>query len=209
MQSRMTRLLHSVCLAPVFLTFSFAASATILDFTFDLSGPAFLPPGLIVQSDSPDGAFGLDLAPRSSASVDLFTLWTEAERIEPSHLVARSLLVDIAMPSFGATGRITGTTIGHLEFFDILHWGTVSWDAPLVLQFGNGGRLSIDLRNAIFNFGFNGLRPGRWDGATINATVTYLRAPAQVPLPASGALALGSCLFGLGTAAVRRRVGRA
>jgi hypothetical protein len=169
------------------------APAATLALDFGLSGPALSAPGLVIDVEPVAASVDLDIAARQTVTFDLFAIWTDERRIDDDDLTARSLRLSVALPAFAAVGGIGGEVVGHSVFFDIFQWGTVTWDEPLTLTFGRGGILSVAVSNALFNFGFDGLSPGIGNGATVRASVTYVREPAGVPLPASGLLLIAGC----------------
>lgn len=192
----------ALCLA---LAAAQPARALTVTIDFALSGPAMTAGGLVVAADPSPGTVTRDMTKGESLFFPLLTLWTDERWIGPDDLVARSLFADFSLPDYGATGRLGGSILGHSEFFDIFQWGTVHWAPPLDITFGDGGRLRISLQNAIFNFGFSRLAPGRDNGADIIATITLIRQPAAVALPAP----LGLALIGPGLLWLVRRRARA
>lgn len=189
------------------LTLAAAQPARALTVTLDfaLSGPAMSAGGLVVAADPSPGTVTRDMTKGESLFFPLFTLWTDERSIGPDDLAPRSLFADFSLPDYGASGQMDGNVLGHSEFFDIFQWGTVHWAPPLDIAFGNGGRLRISLQNAIFNFGFSRLAPGRDNGADIIATISLIRQPAAVALPAP----LGLVLVGPGALWLVRRRARA
>ena len=198
---RLTGAFWAICLAFAATQPALAATVTIY---FALSGPATTAGGLVVAADPGSGTVSREMTKGQSLFFPLFTLWTDERSIGPDDLVPRSLFADVSLPDYGSTARLSGSVQGHSEFFDIFQWGTVHWETPLDMTFGDGGRLKVSLQNAIFNFGFSRLAPGRVNGADIIATVTLVRQPAAVDLPAPlglGVLAL--CALGLVRARAR------
>ncbi len=177
------------------------ADAATISGDFSLSGSAFAPPGLVISTDRTSGNFSQTLNVGQSVTFNLFRLWTNESRIKADDRIADTLIAQFSLPAYGATGAVSGSTVGNSFFFNILQWGTVSWAQPLVLNFGRGGAVQIALNNAAFNVGLFGLSPGSRYGANINATMTLISEPAAVPLPAAGLLLAGA----LGALGLKRR----
>lgn len=177
-----------------------AALAATFNGIFSLSGSSFSEPGLVVATSTQSGSvnFQLDTAGQS-VTFDLFDIWATERRANGNNRQTSSLLVDFTFAGIGASGSATGSTAGH---GGIIHYASLAWGGPILLNFGNGGILSLVLDNANFSAGFLGFRQGQANGATIRATATLVAAP--VPLPASG-LALGAALVGAGAFVRRRR----
>jgi len=184
----------------VLLSAAVSARAVTIDGTFGLSGNAYNDPGLVIQTSTQSGNFSVDLTSGQSRTFDLFSIWTDENRVVGNNIRARSLVADFMLTSFGIGGSISGTTIGAGANRGA-QWGSVDWTAPLTLNLGSGGRVTIALSDQSFNYGFTRLSSGINWAATVQATVTYV-APNSVPLPASGLL-LGGVL--VGGVALRRR----
>ncbi len=170
-----------------------AMSAVTFAGSFSLDGSAFSDPGLVVNADPMSGPVSFDLDLGQSASFDLFDLWTNESYVNPDDTAPQNIEVSFSFTSPVTAGALGGTTTG-LSFFGIYQAGEVVWDNPLSLSFGpaGDGLLLISLTDATFNAGYFGLDRGVRDGATIGATVSYVRAPSPVPLPASALLLLGA-----------------
>ncbi|MCB6177055.1 VPLPA-CTERM sorting domain-containing protein [Rhodobacter sp. Har01] len=184
--------------AAVLATTSVAAIAATFSGSFALSGDAFSDPGLEVSASPMSGSGSFDLDVGESLTFDLFDIWTNEESVNWDDMVPNSINVAFTMTQPVASGTATGTTVG--QGF-VWQWGSVNWGAPLQIAFGNGGLLQIALSDETFNLGWFGLNEGPKKGATVQATATYVSAPAPVPLPAGGLLLLGA----MGAFAVVRR----
>ncbi|WP_146188837.1 VPLPA-CTERM sorting domain-containing protein [Albidovulum aquaemixtae] len=185
-------------MAAVIVTGSaFAALAATFNGSFTIGGNAFSSPGLVVNASPTSGPLNLNLTVGQSVTFDLFDIWTNDPLINGSDTTPQSIFVDFDIGRSGGVGALNGTTQGNTAF--IFQYGSVNWQAPLMLAFGNGGLMQISLSNEIFNFGVFGLSAGQANGATVQATATLIAAP--VPLPAAG---LG-LLAGLGGLALVRR----
>ena len=191
-------------------------------------------PGLVVNvaPSSSTGSFDLDVG--QSLSFNIFDLWTTEATVNADDTVAKPISVGFALtaPASGS-GTATGTTAGVSHWFGAQQFGTLDWDGPLMLSFGNTGLLQIELSDATFQPGFFGLSDpfGTYTtcqfekgghggkkkvctentvfyGAEVMAKITYVAAdtpdaPAPVPLPAAG---LG-LVAGLGALGLLRRKG--
>ena len=180
------------------------ASATLaatFDGIFSLSGSSFAEPGLVMQTSAQTGAmtFQLDTVGQS-ITLDLFDIWTNENRANGNNTQTDSLVADFTFASLGTSGAATGATTGH---GGIIQYASLAWAGPVMLNFGNGGLLSIALNDANFAYGLFAFGRGQANGATVQATVTLLATPVPVPLPASG-LALIAAL-GAGSIVARRR----
>ena len=163
----------------------------------------------ISYADLPgDVDFFLDLG--GSATVDLFRIYTNEASINPDDLIDQPISVGFSFTApTGFGGSVGGVTDGHglpIVFRGrllgyTLESGSVAWDGPQILNFGNGGKLKVALNDATFNFGLIDLNGGPNAGAPIRATFTYEAAP--VPEPATWAVMIAG--FGLSGAALRRR----
>ncbi len=167
-------------------------------------------PGLVVQIDSGPGSFATpDLAVGGSHVFDVFRIWTDETSVnggEDDVAKPISAAFTFTAPS-GFGGAASGTTTGARILGGLFQEGRLTWDGPLVLNFGKGntGQVTLALSDAIFNSGLFGLNNGERHGADVTATLTYDVAP--VPVPAALPLLLGG--IGLLGAAGRRRQLRA
>ena len=177
-----------------------AALAATFNGVFSLSGSSFSEPGLVVATSTQSGSVGFQLnTAGQSTTFDLFDIWTDENRANGNNTRTSSLVAAFTFAGIGASGSASGSTTGH---GGATNYASLVWGAPLLLNFGNGGVLSIMLGNANFSYGLGGFGQGQANGATIQATATLVATP--VPLPASG-LALIAALGGAGLVARRRR----
>ncbi len=158
-------------------------------------------PGLIIKTTDLPGAININLASvGSSATVNLFTIWTpetDVALFEDTVSKPISVLFSFTAPdTFG--GVVAGDTYG---VWGVAEKGHVSWDGPVILNFGNGGKLKVSLNDADFNKGYFGLTDGEKYGATIKGKFTLIAASA--PEPATWAMMIAG--FGLAGATLRRR----
>lgn len=198
---RIVKVLKSAALAVVFAgAGTSAALAATFNGIFSLSGSSFSEPGLVMATSTQSGSvsFQLDTVGQS-ATFDLFDIWANERRANGNNTRTSSLVAAFTFAGIGASGSATGSTTGH---GGLIQYASLAWGAPVLLNFGNGGVLSIVLGNANFSYGLGGFGQGQANGATIQATATLVATP--VPLPASG-LALIAALAGAGLVARRRR----
>ncbi len=178
-----------------------AAMAATFTADYDVTANSDASVGLGILTDPDMGSFSVDLEVGDSTDVDLFLIYTTETTVNLDDLAPQPISVAFAFTSPSAMGTLGGTTVGEKSFLGFFQNGTVSFDAPLVIDFGTGGQISIALNDADYNSGiFWGLDEGIDEAAMITATITYVSA--SVPLPAGGLLlvtALG------GAAALRRR----
>jgi hypothetical protein len=141
-----------------------------------------------------------DLQVGESHTFDLFFLAADEDSINfledwaPKPI---SVLFNFSSP--GAAGSIAGTTAGgetcEMLICGWLEWGALEWNAPLVLNFGNGGQFTVELEEKLFAGGVFGLN--LFNGTNVAATITYTTA---APEPAS------ILLFGIGAVLMGRRI---
>lgn len=184
------------------------AAAATFNGLFTLGGSSFGEPGLVMGTSAQSGAFSVDLdTSGQSVTFDLFTIWAKETSTAGNNTQTSTLQAAFDFAGIGASGAVTGSTRGVSTFFGLFQNASLTWGGPAVLNFGNGGVLSIALGNTTsFSAGFLGLSTAPANGATVRATVTLVSAPtpAPVPLPASGVLLLAS-LGGAGAFLRRRR----
>ncbi len=186
----------AVLSAVMFGASALAAQATTFNGIFSLSGSAYVEPGLVIDTSVRSGTMGFTLDVGDSVTFDLFDIWDTERRVNGNNTRQSSLVADFTFASLGTSGTATGTTAGHATNPQYV---SLVWGGPVMLNFGNGGLLSIALTDEQFAFGVGGLNVGAAGGATVQAIATYIAAP--VPLPASGLLLVAA----IGAAAVLRR----
>ncbi len=149
--------------------------------------------------------FDLDLN-ENSGPIGLFTIWTDEASVDWDDFAPRNISVQFAFTApegpWGG-GPIEGETFG----FNLIvaQGGKVTWDAPEVLTFGNGGQVRINLRDTVFNKGFFGVNEGKKWGAVVEGDFELISLPttSAVPEPATWAMMITG--FGLAGTAIRRR----
>lgn len=176
-----------------------AAQAGTINAVFSLGGSSFSEPGLVMDTSARSGSVALNLSVGQSVTFDLFDIWATEASATGNNTQASSLIATFGIAGTSANATAAGTTRGFNAFF--VHFASLGWGGPVLLNFGGTGILSITLTDAVYGFGFFGLGQGPANGATIRATATLISA--AVPLPASG-LALGSAIM-LAAAGLRRR----
>jgi hypothetical protein len=176
--------------------------------TFNITSDAAVDPSLVIVTNPTLGTnsspFSFDLTPGSPTATisNLFKIGTPESALNLSDDFAnKNITVTFNFtappPAFG--GPMTGETHGSLIFippFFILPGGKVEWDDPIVLGFGNGGQLGIQL----FDTDFLLAHDGHVRYSDVKAEFTLLVAPREeVPgtTPVPGAIwLLGSALAG-------------
>ena len=162
--------------------------------------------GLIINSGLYN-SFGFDLdVGENSGPVGLFTIWTPETSVDFDDLIKKPISVSFNFLSpTGISGDpLEGKTFGFNLF--ITQGGKVTWDAPEIYTFGNGGQLKITLQNTVFNQGLFGVDEGKKYGAVVTGKFELLSEPtisSAVPEPATWAMMITG--FGLAGVAIRRR----
>jgi hypothetical protein len=179
-----------------------AGAAQAATFVGDYSATVNGGTGLIIHTTDLPGAININLTnPGDTASVSLFNIWTpetDVALFEDTDHKPISVLFNFTAPDvFG--GAVTGDTFGVWGFVEKGH---VTWNSPVILSFGNGGKLKVSLNDADFNKGsWFSLQEGEKYGATIKGKFTLIAASA--PEPATWAMMITG--FGLVGATIRRR----
>ena len=164
-------------------------------------------PGLVVNVNPSNGSFGpFDLDVGEHQVFHIFNLWTNERAINPDDTVEKPISVDFSFNTPSTSGTLNGSTDGKLAFFGVFQWGQMSWDNPLVLNFGKNGSGEIQISlfgkdGPKFNKGIFGTHPGERYGANVYAKVKYTTA--AIPLPAGLPLLLAG-LGGFGLLARRK-----
>ncbi|MDO9430985.1 MAG: PEPxxWA-CTERM sorting domain-containing protein [Phenylobacterium sp.] len=161
--------------------------------------------GLIIKSGL-FNSFNFDLnAGENSGPVGLFTIWTNEKTVEWDDLSPKSIAVSFNFLSpTGVSGDpVEGETFGFNLF--VTQGGVVTWDAPEIYTFGNGGKLKISLQDTVFNQGFFGVNEGKGYGSVVTGKFELLSesVTSAVPEPATWAMMITG--FGLAGTAIRRR----
>lgn len=181
-------------------TVTMAGTANAAHFIGDYTVTANAGSGLEIDTWDYWGGIDFNLSTiGSSASENLFTIYTNEKDIDPDDLVAKPITVNFTFTSpdsFG--GAVGGSTVGQVNG----KWekGHVTWNDPMFLNF-NGGQLKVTLNDADFNEGYKDLDKGVYNGTKISANFQLLGA--AVPEPATWAMMIAG--FGMAGAMVRRR----
>jgi hypothetical protein len=164
-------------------------------------------PGLVVQTQELADPLNFVLTnPGDMVTLNLFKIWTNETDVGSDDFMQAGISVDFDFTSPLTTGTVTGATFGATAFF-VFEGGELVWDGPKVLDFGNQGKLQIELSDESFNYGLLGTTPGKKHGAIVEAKFTLVSdSVSQVPLPAS--LPLFMAALG-GLALIRRRTSTA
>lgn len=166
-------------------------------------------PGLVLQVQDLPGALNFSLNNvGDTASAALFKVWTNEAAVNADDLVSYPIAVTFGFTGPNAFGGVVnGQSQGSSALFGLFQNGSINWagGGSTVLNFGNGGKLLVDLDDVVFNSGVLGLKGGVGHAATICAEFTLL----QASVPEPGAWALMIVGFGLVGTAVRRRRGLA
>ena len=115
--------------------------------------------------------------------------WINKDDLNPGTLTA---YVDFDNPDL--VQAIGGTSVGFTGLFHFRQGWNLTWEDPVIVDFGNDGQFQIELSDVGYSSWF-------WQGpdgsADVFATVSLNSAPAPVPEPAT-VLLLGIGLFGIG-----------
>jgi hypothetical protein len=162
--------------------------------------------GLIINSGL-FNSFNFDLnVGENSGPVGLFTIWTNEKSVEwfedttPKNI---AVSFNFLSPTGVSGAPVEGQTFG----FNLIltQGGKVTWDAPEIYTFGNGGKLKISLQPTTFNEGWFGVNEGKGYGSVVTGKFELLSEPtlSAVPEPATWAMMITG--FGLAGTAIRRR----
>ncbi len=130
---------------------------------------------------------------------DLFKVGTTETWSNPDDKVPKDISATFVFSDPDVTMEDSGKSVG--KTFIFFSWGEVKWDDPIYFDFGNSGRLSLDLMDVAF------CTPGF---ATVQGTFKLVQAdtpdPVPDPVPEPGTLILlGSGLLGLAIAGGRKK----
>ena len=161
-------------------------------------------PGLVVHTGNYN-TFNVPLeVGETSAPFGLFSIWTDEGSVGWDDYAKKDIFVELTFTApEGPWGGdpIEGQTFGFNLF---VQKGVVTWDAPEILTFGNGGQVRVTLQPATFNWGLFGTTPGQKYGAVVDAQFELLsESVSAVPEPATWAMMITG--FGLAGTAIRRR----
>jgi len=196
----MRKLLSLAAIAAAVCTAT-AANATTFAGTFNVTSNQGN--GLIVDTSPSNGSVNFNLTAPGSTTLNLFDIYTPETALNGDDLVAQPISVSFnftAPTNFG--GTVTGTTDTTFTFFGFVDQGSVHWNNPATLNFGNGGVLQISLNDA--DFGQHLVGGFSQSSADIYGTFKLVHDSLPgVPEPASWALMIGG--FGMSGAMLRRR----
>jgi hypothetical protein len=157
-------------------------------------------PGLVVETQqilTTPYSFTLDEG-EMTGYINLFDIWTDETTVNNGEdTVAKPISVafDFTAPPPPFGGDATGSTNGvRSGIFGFVQNGEVTWNNPLILNYGEGGsgKLKIELTNTIFNKGVFGLNEGEQYGGTVQVKFTNHTSPVPEPLTLLGSgIALG------------------
>ena len=179
-------------------------SAATFNGGFEVSGTALSDPGLVIEVDPVAGLFSHDLEVGESATFDLFDIWTNEVAVNYDDTIPQTLEVAFNFTDPVTSGFLDGETSG---FYGVVQYGMVTWDNPLLFNFGSddSGILALTLSEEFFNYGLFGTNAGQQFGATVEATLTYIQAPVlATPVPAALPL-FATALAGIGFVGWRRK----
>lgn len=198
--------------------FAGPASATTFNGTFNVTSQAASDPALVIVTNPALGTdsspFNFNLSAGNTWTINsLFKIGTTEGAMNPDDKVAKDITVtfsfDQPLPPFG--GPVTGETVGH-SFLFFFNWGSLTWDAPISVAFGNGGLLGIKLFDTTFGLAHNG--QVQW--SDVKADFTLLRdaaVPLETPIPGAlwllGTVLAGGTGFGRWRKRKAKKAGRA
>lgn len=200
----LSRVLPAALVAAV-LAFPGAAWALSFAGHWSLDAINSADPGLVVKTDETGGAFAADLAVGESAYIHLFKIWTDEGTVNKGEdETPKPIEVGFDFSNPATAGAASGITAGKRKAFGLFQGGVLTWDGPLMLNFGahGSGQLTLALTDATFNWGLLGTKEGYKYGDYVKAKLTYDMAP--VPVPAALPLLLGG-IGVIGLAGWRRR----
>lgn len=168
----------------------------------DTSGTA--DPGLVMEATIDAGVSGLTFALNvgEANTFKFAVIGTDEDWINNDDLTPRTVTAYIDFSNPDITTSIGGTTVGFTGVLEFKQGWTLTWNDPVIVDFGVGGQFQMELSDASYSSIL-------WQGPAgfdhVYATVTHLADPvsAQIPEPA-GIVLLGLAFMGL--AGVRRKI---
>ena len=189
------------------LVFGYLGNALATPYTYKMGGESwidtsgtvrFLEMQAIVNPDLDDIMFSLNAGQSKAfkfARIWTSETWINRDDVQLGHVTA---YLDFDLPDWIV--NVDGTSVGFSGCFQFNQGWKLTWNDPVLIDFGNGGRFKLELEDAMY---LSNWWQGPDGGDCIKAKVTHLATP--VPEPASFLL-LGIGCFGL--AGLRRKIKR-